>query len=306
MTRAATIDIGTNSVLLLVAERDAAGRFTAIAERSEITRLGKGVDKTRALSPEAMDTTVEVVARFAAEARALNVTGIAVSATSAARDATNGHVFLEAVARRAQVTVEILSGDEEAQLSFRSAFSDFGGQRPLVVIDIGGGSTEFIFGDQAGVISFRRSFDVGAVRLTERFIRSDPPATVELEAIEAFLRETFAVLPAPAADFRFVGVAGTVTTMCAVARSLEPYDAAQVHGAELTFTEVAAVAQRLAALPLALRRTVPGLQPKRADVAVAGALVLRVATERLGAQTVTVSDRGLRWGLLAARFGSTP
>lgn len=305
MSRYAAIDIGTNSVLLLVAER-IDGRWRAVVERAELTRLGKGVDQSRRLAPEAMELTIEVVARYAQEARALGAAGIVVSATSAARDASNGHEFLEAVHTRAGVTVEILPGEEEARLSFASAHADFGGTAPLVVIDIGGGSTEFIFGDRTGAISFRHSFDVGAVRLTERFIRSDPPAPEELASLTTSLREAFSALPAPPAGFRMIGVAGTVTTLFAVAHRLEPYDAAVVHGATLSRSEVEGTVQRLGHLPLPLRRTLPGLQPKRADVIVAGGLILGGAMGRLGADALVVSDRGLRWGLLADRFKAAP
>lgn len=306
MSRYATIDIGTNSVLLLVAERDSKGRWTAVEERAEITRLGKGVDRSKTLSDESMTATLEVVERFASEARQLGADALAISATSAARDATNGTLFLDGVRARAGVPAEILSGDEEARLSFLSAHTDFGGAAPLVVIDIGGGSTEFIFGDASGAISFRRSFDVGAVRMTERFLPGDPPAANELSDLERSLRQTFSALPTPPTGFRFVGVAGTVTTICAIARRVEPYDATLVHGAELTKTEIDATVHRLAHLPVALRKTLPGLQPKRADVIVAGGEILRLAIEVLGAASVTVSDRGLRWGLLADRFGKAP
>lgn len=304
MSRYASIDIGTNSVLLLVAERDGTGRWHAVGERAEITRLGKGVDQSKTLSAESMETTLDAVARFATEARSLGVKGLAISATSAARDASNGKVFLEGVKQRAGVAAEILSGDEEARLSFASAYADFGGTGPMVAIDIGGGSTEFIFGDAAGVISFRKSFDVGSVRMTERFLAGDPPEPDELARLEAFLRETFKPLPRPPPGFRFVGVAGTVTTVCAVAKKIEPYDATLVHGAELSRAEIDSTVQRLAHLPVMLRRTLPGLQPKRADVIVAGGLILRAAIDCLEATSVTVSDRGLRWGLLADRFGA--
>lgn len=305
MSRFAAIDVGTNSVLLLVAQRRPDGRFEAVAERSDITRLGQGVDATRALAPDAIERTILTVERFAREARELGATQLVVSATSAARDATNGRVFLDGAKARAGVEVEIISGDEEARLSFASAFSDFGGQ-PLVVLDIGGGSTEFIFGDAAGAIGFRRSFDVGAVRLTERHVHTDPPSPAELETVAALLAGHFAQLPAPPAGFRMVGVAGTVTTLAAVARRVDPYEPALIHGATLRLDELEATLNRLASLPVHLRKTIPGLQPKRADVIVAGALVLREAMKAVRVNEVTVSDRGLRWGLLADRFGATP
>ena len=304
MNRYAAIDVGTNSVLLLVAERQADGRFIAVEERSEITRLGKGVDQSKTLSPEALETTLKVLERFSQEARDLGAKGIVATATSAARDATNGKVFIDGAKSRAGLDVEIISGSEEARLSFASAFSDFGGKTPLVVLDIGGGSTEFIYGDVKGEVTFRHSFDVGAVRLTERHVKTDPPSHAELEAIDAMLAKTFGELPVPPPGFKMVGVAGTVTTLCAVARRVEPYDPSLIHGAVLPLTEVNAALTRLASLPTSLRKTVPGLQPKRADVIVAGGLVFRAAMRALGVNEVIVSDRGLRWGLLADRFGA--
>ena len=303
MPRFASIDIGTNSVLLLVAERGPDGRFSAVLERAEITRLGRGVDKTRTLAPEAMEDTLRVLESHTREARALGAEGIAATATSAARDASNGGEFLRAVAERTGVKVEIITGEEEARLSFASAWADFGGEGPLVVLDIGGGSTEFIYGDSEGKVSFRRSFDVGSVRLTERLIRSDPPSASDRERITAQLDEAFAALPVPPLGAQLVGVAGTVTTLCALARAIDPYDAARVHGARLATAEISVTLERLCALPLAERRALPGLQPKRADVIPAGAMILEAAARRLGAPGVRVSDRGLRWGLLVDRFG---
>ena len=304
MNRYAAIDVGTNSVLLLVAERQPDGRFTAVEERSEITRLGKGVDQSKTLAPDAIETTLKVLERFAQEARDLGAKGIVASATSAARDASNGKVFLDGAKSRAGLDVEIISGAEEARLSFASAFSDFGGQHPLVVLDIGGGSTEFIYGSPSGEVTFRHSFDVGSVRLTERHVKTDPPSHAELESIDAMLTKTFSTIPAPPAGFKMVGVAGTVTTLCAVARRVEPYDPTLIHGAVVRLDEVNAALTRLASLPTSLRKTVPGLQPKRADVIVAGGLIFRAAMRSLGVEEVIVSDRGLRWGLLADRFGS--
>lgn len=302
MARYATIDIGTNSVLLLVAERSPGGGFTPVVERAEITRLGRGVDQTKRLLPEAIDDTLRVVKAFADEARALGAEAIAVSATSAARDAQNGAELLREAKERAGVEVEILSGDLEAALSYAAAQADLGGDGPLVMVDIGGGSTEVVFG-RGQELSHRRSIDVGSVRLTERFVRSDPPSKAEREALEAHLFRAFAELPAPPAGFRLVGIAGTVTTLYAVHRAIEPYDGARVHGQVMTKDEVREVTDRLYALPLATRRTLPGLQPKRADVIPAGGSILLCAMERLCAERCIVSDRGLRWGLLFHRFG---
>ncbi len=305
MSRYAAIDVGTNSVLLLVAEKRA-GRFVAVQERADITRLGRGVDRTRTLAPEAIEATLATIARFAQEARALGAAQLVVSATSAARDASNGQAFLDGAKERAGVEVEVISGEEEARLSFSSAHADFGGQRPLVVLDIGGGSTEFIYGAPDGTVSFRRSFDVGAVRLTERHLRQDPPHEDELQALDEALAAQLSELPPPPLGARLVGVAGSITTLAAVSLQLDVYDAERVHGATLSLEVARGVADRLASLPLRLRTTVPGLQPRRADVIVAGARVLVAAMQAVGATELTVSDRGLRWGLLADRFGSAP
>ncbi|HSP80706.1 MAG TPA: Ppx/GppA phosphatase family protein [Myxococcaceae bacterium] len=307
MPRYATIDVGTNSVLLLVADRLPDGRFQAVQERAEITRLGRGVDKSRRLSPEGLEATLQVLADFAGEARHLGAEAIAVSATSAARDAENGAEFLAAAKERAGVTVDIISGELEAQLSFTSAHADFGREAagPLVVVDIGGGSTEFIYGDAQGRVAFRHSFDVGSVRMTERYVQSDPLSAEDRARVEAHLRETFSALPPCPPGAELVGIAGTVTTLYTVRHEIEPYDSARVHGGSLSRTELEALADKLCTLPLAERRELPGLQPKRADVIPAGALILLESVKALGLECCRVSDRGLRWGLLAHRFGAT-
>jgi exopolyphosphatase/guanosine-5'-triphosphate,3'-diphosphate pyrophosphatase len=304
MPRFATIDIGTNSVLLLVAERAPDGSFHAVEERAEITRLGRGVDATRSLSSEGIEATLAVLEDYATAARALNAEAIAVTATSAARDATNGREFMDAVKQRTGLTVEIISGELEAQLSFLAVRTPARANRPLVVIDIGGGSTEFIYGDATG-LRFRHSFDVGAVRLTERHIRSDPPGAGEVAEVRGYLAQTFAAAPTPPPGFEVVGVAGTVTTLFAVQHRIDPYDAARVEGGRLSLAELRALSSRLCALPLSERTALPGLQPKRADVICAGAMILEAALVRLGADGCEVSDRGVRWGLLVSRFGAT-
>ncbi len=308
MPRYATIDVGTNSVLLLVADRQPDGRFRAVQERAEITRLGRGVDKSRRLSPEGMEATLQVLSDFASEARTLGAEAIAVTATSAARDAANGAEFLAAARSRAGVEVEIIAGELEAQYSFASAHADFSREvaGPLVVVDIGGGSTEFIYGDAQGHVSFRHSFDVGSVRMTERYVHSDPLSAEDRAHVEAHLRETFAALPPCPPGARLVGIAGTVTTLFTVRHAIEPYDGERVQGGTLTLSELEGLADTLCRLPLAERQKLPGLQPKRADVIPAGALILLEGLRALGLEACRVSDRGLRWGLLATRFGAPP
>jgi exopolyphosphatase/guanosine-5'-triphosphate,3'-diphosphate pyrophosphatase len=178
LKRLASVDIGTNSVLLLVAERDPDGTLRAVREAAEITRLGRGVDRTGVLSPEGMEATLTVLARFAAEAREAGAAQLVVTATSAARDARNGAEFLQGARQRAGTEVEILSGEEEARLGYLAVaaeFADRAGTGGLLAIDVGGGSTEFVHGTRSTVL-YRASLDIGSVRLTERCVRSDPPS----------------------------------------------------------------------------------------------------------------------------------
>jgi exopolyphosphatase/guanosine-5'-triphosphate,3'-diphosphate pyrophosphatase len=305
--RVAAIDVGTNTVLLTVAERRG-GALVPVVERAEITRLGRGVDRTGRLDPAAVAETVAVLARFAEEARALGAARIACVATSAARDAADGEAFFAAARGAAGLVPEVISGEEEARLVHRSAWKDFGAPgRALAVLDVGGGSTELTWGsgpDPGG----RRSFRIGAVRLTERVAPADPPSAADLAAMHqgarAALSEVDAIRGSGAlAGARLVAVAGTVTTLAAVEQALPAYDAARVHGSALDAAALERLAARLAALPAAARAALPGMEPKRADVIVAGAIVVAEAMRLGGFPALTVSDRGVRWGLLHDRFG---
>ncbi|BDG09012.1 Ppx/GppA phosphatase family protein [Anaeromyxobacter paludicola] len=308
--RAAAIDVGTNTVLLLVAERREDGTFAPLVERAEITRLGRGVDRTGRLDPAAIRDTVTVVAAYAAEARALGAARIACVATSAARDAANSAEFFDAARDQAGLVPEVISGDEEARLVYASAWRDFGilpgaAPGPLAVVDVGGGSTEVTFGD-GPLPRGRQSLQVGAVRLTERHVRADPLPPAEARA----LREAAAEAMRPLAPWRgvgaapgarLVGVAGTVTTLSAVSQGIAQYDAGRVHGAALSLAEVERLYALLAGLTVAERARLPGMEPKRADVIVGGCAVVAESMRALGFDRLTVSDRGVRWGLLYDR-----
>ena len=301
--RFATIDIGTNSTLLLVAERGPDGRLVPVVERIEITRLGRGVDRTRRLSPEALSETLSAIGSFAREARERGCSEVWATATSAARDSENGHELVEG-ARALGVTVEIISGEREAQLSWMAVASEF--LRPgggLAVIDIGGGSTEFIVGT-GDTFSMRHSFDVGSVRMTERLVRGDPPEASSLVAVRATLRSTFASVPKASPTDRLVGIAGTFTTLRTISLGMTTYDVTRVHGAVMALEEIESIATRLGAMTLEERKQLPGLEPKRADVIVAGALVAAESVRALGASEVVIGDRGVRWGYLYAKAKS--
>jgi exopolyphosphatase/guanosine-5'-triphosphate,3'-diphosphate pyrophosphatase len=304
MSRLAAVDVGTNSVLLLVAERTPEGVVRPVREEADITRLGRGVDRSGVLSPDGMEATLEVLTRFAALAREDGARALVVTATSAARDASNGAEFLARVRERTGAKVEILSGDEEARLSYLAVAEDFAaeaGEAGLLAIDVGGGSTEFVHGRGRQVL-FRRSLDIGSVRMTERCVRTDPPTASEQEAIRDGVRTALATLPSFPREVRVVGVAGTVTSLFAIAHAIEPYDASRVHRGWLPVEDVARVRARLCALPVAERRVLPGMQAKRADVLPAGALLFETALGHLGASGARVSDRGLRWGVLLDRW----
>jgi len=313
--RIATIDIGTNTVLLLVAERTGDGSLRAVEEHATITRLGQGVDKARTLHPDAMARTCACLDIYGAIVKRLGVTRMAVVGTSAMRDARGSEVIAEHISKTFGVELRVIGGDEEAELTFAGALvglTEAVPGRELVVFDIGGGSTEVVRGtlDDAGAvrsIGYKRSFDVGSVRLTERHVRSDPPSAGELDAIRAELHTTFSTLAGDVGDVRAnggavvpIGIAGTVTTLAAVAMKMETYDATRVHGHRLTTRELRSVVEHLASLPLAVRREVAGLEPKRADVIVAGGLVALALLEHLGAESLVISDRGVRWGLAVA------
>jgi exopolyphosphatase/guanosine-5'-triphosphate,3'-diphosphate pyrophosphatase len=301
--RWATIDVGTNTVLLLVAERRGA-TLAPVLERAEITRLGRGVDASGRLDPAAVQETVAVLADYVRAARELGAPVIACVATSAARDAANGALFFEAARAAAGVSPEVISGEEEARLVWASAWRDFGGAGgALAVLDVGGGSTELSFGDGAEPRG-RASLDVGAVRLTERHVRGDPPSRAEVAALRAAAREAvrpFSRMELPPA--RLVGVAGTVTTLAAVEQALPRYDAERVHGSSLALDDVDRLAATLAALTVRERAALPGMEPKRADVILAGAVIVAEAMRAGRFDRLTVSDRGVRWGLLYDRAG---
>ncbi len=311
--RVAAIDIGTNSVLLLVAEARApeaggaglpgADELVAIADRATVTRLGEGVDRSRALAPEAVERTLACLEQYADEARALGAERIDAVGTSAMRDAAGGEAFRGRARAVLGVEPRVISGDEEARLTFEGALLGLTLDGPAAVFDVGGGSTEIITAGGARAVSL----DVGSVRLTERHLREDPPAPVELEAVRAAARRALAAAPALALGERLVGVAGTVTSLAALSLGVAPYDGARVHGARLGRAELERLTRELAALPLAERRRLPALDPKRADVIVGGAVLVEEVVAWAHADELVVSDRGVRWGLarrLAASAGS--
>lgn len=300
--RLAAIDIGTNSTKMILADVSDSGALTVVAEKSDVTRLGEGVDASKRLGDAAMSRTLDAIARFADEARRQGAQTVLGAGTSALRDALNGPDFIAQAKARADVDIQIITGDREAQLAYAAVRSDASlsipADAPLLVFDIGGGSTELILGDASGV-GRHKSLDIGAVRLTERFLHSDPPTAYERDQAAQYARAAFETFPQPDTSPRIAGIGGTAVNIAAVTQGQAQPDPDALHGAVLAHADVAAALDRFAQLPLATRREIPGLEPKRADVIVAGALILDCLLAYFHADHFTLSARGLRYGLLA-------
>ena len=294
--RVAAVDLGTNSTRLLVADVED-GRVSEVVRRLAITRLGEGVDVSGELLPAAVARVHAVLDGYAREARELGAEHVLAVATSAVRDSANGAAFLAGLRERYGWETRLLDGREEAETTFRGVTSDRSLDADTLLVDIGGGSTELLVGGPAGV-SFSTSLQAGCVRLTERFLTSDPPTAVELEAAMVYLRS---LLP-PLAVVAAIGVAGTVTTVAAIDLGLAEYDPVRIHGHRIARPTVDEVLTRLAALPLADRERVPGLEPARAPVIVGGLVVLREVMAHYGLAEIEASERDILHGaaLLAA------
>ena len=287
--RVAAVDQGTNTTRLLVADVED-DVVEDVSKRVEITRLGEGVDRRRRLLPVAIARVRNVLSDYRREAEQLGAERILLVATSAVRDAENGEAFLGEIEWSYGFVTRLLSGDEEAELTFRGAAD----ARPdsTLVIDPGGGSTEFVVGAE-GQIRSRTSVDIGSVRLTERFLHSDPPTADELDGAARYVRSQ---LP-PRPDVQdAIGVAGTITTIAALDMGLDEPEGFGTHGHRLTLEAVRRQRRRLAALPLEERRRLPGLHPKRAPVIVAGAVLVEQALEQFGLDALEVSERDILHG----------
>src|SRR6266511_5315456 len=286
--RVAAIDLGTNTTRLLIADVNAE-RVEEISRRTTITRLGEGVDGRRRLLPLPIARVRNVLADYRRELESLGAERTLAAATSAVRDAENGEAFLGEIEWSYGFTTRLLTGEEEAELTLRGV-GEVG--HDALVVDIGGGSTELI---GAGT---RISTELGSVRLTERFLPSDPPTEDELDALGAATRTVLAEqVPETLTARRAIGVAGTITSLAALDLGLVEYDRDRVHGHRLGDAAVKAQLERLAALPLAERRRVPGLDPERAPVIVAGAVVLREVLRHFGLASIEASERDILYGI---------
>lgn len=294
----AAVDCGTNSVRLLVCRVGADGRPTEVDRRLHLTRLGQGVDATGEFNPEALARTLTAMADFGAELDALGVGARRVVATSAARDAANSAEFFTGVRDRLGVDAEIIPGQEEARLSYTGAITALPELvQPVLVMDIGGGSTELVLG-RDGTPERAVSLDIGSVRLRERFLHSDPPTPGEVSAATSHVA---ALLDSAAIDFAtvgaWVGVGGTATSISALVHQLPHYDRNLVHGSVLAAKAVDQLAERLLGMTVAAVNALPTMVPGRADVICAGAMVCREVGRRVG-RPLTVSEADILDGLV--------
>lgn len=313
-TRVAAIDCGTNSIRLLVADLpdSSAGPQAPLVDltrRMEIVRLGQGVDRTGRLAPEAIERTRVALASYAADIEKLGAERVRMCATSASRDAANAADFTEMVQRTLGVAPEVVTGDEEARLSFTGAVRGLpaDAKEPFLVVDIGGGSTEFVVGDRADGVRAAISVDIGCVRMTERHLAGDPPTPDQVAAaqtdIAAAVDRALAAVPGREAA-TLVGLAGSVTTVVAIAQGLQEYEPERIHHARVSYEAVAQVTADLLGQTREQRLAIPVMHPGRADVIGAGALVLRVIMERAGMPSVVASEHdildGIAWSLQPA------
>jgi exopolyphosphatase/guanosine-5'-triphosphate,3'-diphosphate pyrophosphatase len=312
MTRVAAIDCGTNSIRLLVADADpATGELVELDRRMTIVRLGQGVDRTGRLAPDALERTFAACREYAAVIKEHGAQKLRFVATSASRDAENREDFVRGVLDILGVEPEVITGDQEAEFSFIGATKELTGRddlaKPYLVVDIGGGSTELVVGEEH--VRAARSVDIGCVRMTERHlvqegVVSDPPTPGQIDAIRADIEAALdlAEQTVPLREARtLVGLAGSVTTVSAIAQNLPEYDSAAIHHSRVSYDKVREITEWLLASTHAERAAIPSMHPGRVDVIAAGALVLLSIMERIGADEVVVSEHdildGIAWSV---------
>ena len=299
----AVIDVGTNSIKFHVARQAPDGRWQTVADRAEITRLGEGLDDTGRIGAAALERAVAAIAGMAAEARQHGALAIVAVGTAGLRIAANRDEVVAAIAARTGVHVEVVSGEEEARLAYLAAKSSLGrAGGSLVVFDTGGGSSQFTFG-RDDAIEERFSVDVGAVRYTERFGLDKAVSPGVLREALAAIAADLARLDGRPVPGALAAMGGATTNIAAVQHGLARYDAEVVQGTVLERAELDRQIELYCSMDADARRGIVGLQPKRAEVILAGACIIRTVMDKLGKSTLTVSDRGLRHGVLAERFG---
>jgi exopolyphosphatase / guanosine-5'-triphosphate,3'-diphosphate pyrophosphatase len=304
MQRFAVIDVGTTSIKFHIGEKRSDGTWGVVVDRADITRLGEGLQTTGEISPEAIERTAAAIAGMVAEARQHDTAAIAAVGTMGLRTARNSTVLIDRVRTQSSITIEVISGEEERRLSYAAAMSGIGvSAGSMVIFDTGGGSTEFTFG-RGIAVEDRYSLNVGAIRFTEQFgLGTNVSPDVLEQAIQAIAREMRSLDSARRPD-TLVGMGGTVTNIAAVKHRLAKYDANLIQDSEIERDEIERQISLYATSSADKRRQILGLQPKRADVILAGACIVKVIMDKLSIGRFSASDRGLRHGVLVERFSA--
>ncbi len=292
--RVAAVDIGTNSMRLLIAESSGEA-FEELVRRTVVTTLGRGVDATGVLDADAVERTLNVLSDYGNQLETLGVTSVRAVATSATRDAANADEFLSAAEKALGFAPELISGSDEAKLAFTGA-TMVTDSRPAVVIDLGGGSTEFVYGEEAP--SYVRSIDIGSVRLTERVLPDRPASADGVAAARAHAERLLGEVVLPGTPAEAIGVAGTFTSLSAINLDLERYDVRRVHGSVLAYSDLLSLVDFLAAMTVEETASLPSLDPARAPVILGGAVVALSCLSAIDVERVVVSEQDLLQGIL--------
>ncbi len=297
MNRIAAIDIGTNTILMVIAEYDENSGMKVLHDEHAIARLGKGVDAQHRILPETVQRVEKVLDKYRSIAHSFDIATIVACGTSALRDATNRYEFIEYIHQKLGIRISVLSGTDEAQLTFLGALVGWWNEDlPVGVLDIGGGSTELSIG-KGLILKKSSSIDVGSVRLTERILKSSPPTDTEIQTASQFIKEHIHQFPPLESNTALVGVAGTVTTLAAIDLGLVDFRAEKIHTHKLSIEAIRKVFDTLKQLNVSQLKTIPAIHPDRADIIVAGTLILLTIMEALSIEHITVSTQGLRYGI---------
>ena len=303
MPRYAVIDVGTNSVKFNISERRPDGSWQTLVDRAEITRLGEGLEKTGAISPDAMERTVAAIAGMVSQAREAAVAAIAAVGTMGMRTAHNSQQFIDMAEQRCGARIETIPGTEEGRLAYLAVKAGLGlAEGALAIFDTGGGSTQFTFGSGSNVEE-QFSLNIGAVRFTEKYNLANAISLEQLKLAQDAIASEFTRIDGRPSPDALVGMGGAITNIAAVKHQMAKYNPDVIQGSTIERSEVERQIEMYRSKSADERRSIVGLQPKRADVILAGACIVNIVMDKLGKDRLSVSDRGLRHGLLIDRFG---
>lgn len=298
--RLAGIDIGTNTILMLIAEVTSDGTLSILRDEHTIARLGKGVDEHGVILKETFIRVRDILKALLALSTSYKIDQIIACGTSALRDAVNRKEFIEFIDNELAIKIRVLSGEEEAKLTYKGAISEYlksPSRSDFAVLDIGGGSTEFIVGNGTDVL-LATSIDIGSVRITERILKTSPPSHIAIQQAEHFILNQLSHIAPISSNASLIGVAGTLTTLASLDLRLHQYDSKVIHGHVLTQQSIDNIFDMLKGLSFNEIISYPQIHPQRADIILAGILILQGVLKKLNMSKITVSDRGLRYGLI--------